>query len=220
MALRKRRTTLYDRTTESENLRQSIVSLLFGAADTLRNHVKIRKPITMIPPDLIHEVERLSQITITPSVVRDLSRELGQELSDVVLQSASLQKKAQEKFGPGTWWVTERSLQQATPWQVATLKATWFSDHSVIDLCCGVGGDSMAFAKRGTVIAIDRDPLLVEMTKNNLAQVSDASTARCDDVMDVSLSQFDWLHIDPDRRTNGHRSTNADQFSANLVGVD
>lgn len=127
---------------------------------------------------------------------------------------AQLQKRAIEKFGPGSWKVTRRSLQQATPWQVARLKASWFGNEMVYDLCCGIGGDALELARRGPLIAIDDDSELVACVRRNLTQVSgvDSATASCADVCSVALPAGASIHIDPDRRTDQHRTVKPDRY--------
>ena len=81
-------------------------------------------------------------------VIEGVRRQFGSELADLIVRAARLQPKARLKLGPGFWWVTDRSLQQATAWQVAQLKAHWFGDRLVHDLCCGIGGDAVSLAER------------------------------------------------------------------------
>jgi hypothetical protein len=158
--------------------------------------------------------------------IADLRVKLGEELASLVAESASLQTKAKRKFGPachddrGVWWVTRRSLQQATPWQVAQLKANWLGTETVHDLCCAVGGDSISFARRGHTVAVDRDPILVAMARANLGTAipDQAWEVRCDDILRCNLPDQATIHIDPDRRnappsSTTMRTTHADGFS-------
>jgi SAM-dependent methyltransferase len=117
---------------------------------------------------------------------------------------AELRQRAIAKFGPGEWSVTRRSLQQATPWQVARLKASWFGDAMVYDLCCGIGGDAIELVRRGPVTAIDSDPELVELAKVNLSQISNTHEVivRCADVTAMEIPIRTSIHIDPDRRSS------------------
>ncbi len=139
-----------------------------------------------------------------------LRTDFGDQLADQLLDISALQTKARQKFGEGIWWVTERSLQQATPWQVAALKATWMAEGIVYDLCCGVGGDAMQLALRGPVVAIDSDPVVAKMASANLAQAG--TTAQrvqviCEDVLCGVRPQGCSLHIDPDRRSPRGRAS-------------
>lgn len=146
--------------------------------------------------------------------ITQLRRDLGSELADLLITSASLQSKACEKFGDGVWWVTAKSLQQATPWQVARLKSTWFRDLAVYDFCCGVAGDAMAFARRGPVVAVDLDAVLVEMATENLARVATPAiaTAVCRNAIEIEIPPGVGMHIDPDRRAEGRRTSQPEQY--------
>ncbi len=140
--------------------------------------------------------------------IASLRRELGDDLADIVLTSASLQSKAVAKFGDGVWWASEKSLQQSTAWQVANVKASWFGDRRVEDLCCGIGGDTMALARRGIVTGFDLDPGAAELAAANLMEASGASesSVRVADVCTLSRAADVGVHIDPDRRQSGRRT--------------
>ncbi len=153
--------------------------------------------------------------TVDAKTMAQLRRELGGELATLVASTAALQQKARKKLGSGTWWVTEKSLQQATPWQVARLKATWQSDLTTYDLCCGIGGDAIQLVKRGQVVAIDADATLAEMAALNLAlsgATSKQAQAICGDATTIDLPSHAAVHIDPDRRAGGGRSSRPDHY--------
>lgn len=168
-------------------------------------------------------LEQLSGHDVTQApTVEQLRGQLGADLADLVLTSARLQDKARRKLGPGWWWVTERSLQQATAWQVAKLKSGWFGDRSVHDLCCGIGGDACQLAQRGDVVAVDSDPLMVALAAANLAQQDptshDASVIH-GDVCHTPVPPSSAIHLDPDRRSEGSRSTRSEYFQPSWSDV-
>lgn len=145
--------------------------------------------------------------------------------ADVVLQeSETLRHKAYEKFGEladgATWWVTRRSLQQSTAWQVARLKASWFADASVADLCCGIGGDAMWLAQRGPLVAVDCDRLVVRLATANcerFATLHDVAAKPECLATDAIAFTRDWrgaVHIDPDRRSEAIRHSRARRTTA------
>lgn len=138
----------------------------------------------------------------------------GEELAEILVSVAALQPKARRKLGVPAdhhvWWVTEKSLQQATAWQVARLKSCWFGNRDVFDLCCGAGGDAVHLARRGIVIAVDSDDLMTAMAAANLANAaSDVNQvrARCADATTIEIPPDSAVHIDPDRRGGGRRSS-------------
>ncbi|MAI70268.1 MAG: hypothetical protein CMM01_05085 [Rhodopirellula sp.] len=160
--------------------------------------------------------------------------QLGPELAGFVVTVANVQAKAKLKLQASDqpqriWWGTDKSVQQATPWQVARLKSEWFANRTVFDLCCGNGGDSLQLKNRGPVVAVDSDPLIAELAAANLSvqQVDpraglqqatpdkDSNSASeyihqviCSDVTDLDLPAHSWINIDPDRRPDKNK-TNA-----------
>ncbi|QDT07251.1 hypothetical protein K227x_56770 [Rubripirellula lacrimiformis] len=155
------------------------------------------------------------------STIARMRQQLGEDVAHAVISSAQLQTKARAKFGEGHWWVSEKSLQQATPWQVARLKAAWLGNRDVVDLCCGVGGDTMELARRGRVLGVDQDRITASMAHANLKQIqataepSEASTASdvcCDDACRIPIDPKSAVHIDPDRRGSGKRTTDPDEY--------
>jgi hypothetical protein len=87
---------------------------------------------------------------------------------------------------------------------VAAHRADRFPPGPVADLTCGIGGDSLALARRGPVVAADLDPARVWMTRRNataldtpyplLAVRADAAEPAVGGVS---------LFVDPARRTAG-----------------
>lgn len=140
--------------------------------------------------------------------IANLRRDLGDDLAGIVMTSATLQSKAIAKFGPGVWFATDKSLQQASAWQVARLKASWWGDRPVDDLCCGIGGDAIELSRRGVVTAYDIDPIVCQLAAANLIQsgASESSSVRIADVCSVRRARDVGVHIDPDRRQSGRRT--------------
>ena len=111
-------------------------------------------------------------------------------------------------------WFSSRGLEQATAEAVARHKARRFAVEggtgSVVDLCSGIGGDSIALAGSAHVVSVDFDPTMTARTRWNaeIYQVKDrieAITARAEG---FSIPLGSWLHVDPDRRTRSARKTN------------
>lgn len=142
---------------------------------------------------------------------------------------ASLQNKARAKLGDGVWWCTERSLSQATPYQVAELKSRWLVGQTCYDLCSGIGGDSIALAKtirdqNTVIIAVDRDPTIVAMARDNIRLNTPNShpsvTVACDDVAEIEIPQGSSVHIDPDRRDGVGRKVRPEDYSPDWGTVE
>ncbi len=170
----------------------------------------------------LHRIQSISEQTITPSLIVSLRREVGEQLAQLLLEIASLQAKAKNKFGHGIWMATERSLQQASDRVVADYKASLFGDHTVIDLCGGIGGDAMALARRGAVVTVDLDPQMTNMAAANLRAIAaQNAVAVCADARDYfrllrNHNHSAAIHIDPDRRPAEQRVSDPEMCSPSL----
>lgn len=80
-----------------------------------------------------------------------------------------------------------------TPEKVADMTARIFASllparHSVLEVCCGAGGNTIAFAKEfDTVVAIDIDANVVKCAENNLRVYGKSSQVKC--------IHGDWNHL-------------------------
>lgn len=145
----------------------------------------------------------------------------GRDLARLIRDAAALQDPARKKLSADpnetvTWWVTSKSLQQATPWQVARLKASWFGEAIVHDVCCGIGGDAIQLAARGQVIAVELDPLVAAFAEANLDRARHSNVAHQVlriNALDLKLPQGASLHIDPDRRPHQRRTCDPGSFA-------
>lgn len=131
--------------------------------------------------------------------IERLRRDWPSELVQVALQLAAARRKAATKFPDRADALVADpvGVEQATSQLVARHKAKRFAalklDRPIVDLCCGIGGDTMSLAPLG-VVGVDVEPLRTWMTGHN---------ARCDvttqDVTDMVLDGSVY-HIDPSRR--------------------
>lgn len=163
----------------------------------------------------------MSGKTPSASSMAKLRSRFGDDSAAVITEAASLQRKAIEKLGPGTWWATTRALQQTTPRQVSQLKASWCGDRLVYDLCCGIGGDTIAFAKRGPTIAVDKSPLMAAFNIANRREAGDEGKVdtRCADAESIDIDRRAVLHIDPDRRPSERRVTNPELYRPDFATI-
>ena len=95
----------------------------------------------------------------SPSVIQRLRRQIGTERTRLVVEQLELRQRGQRKFTRANqMFFTARLLEQATDEQIAAYKAGRFpSSGLVADLCCGLGGDLLAFGRHGQAIGIDRN---------------------------------------------------------------
>lgn len=147
---------------------------------------------------------------LPPSTVQTLKRKIGSQRSHLVLQQLELRRRARTKFSQShRMFFTERLLEQSSEEHIAEHKARRFpSGARIADLCSGIGGDLMGLARRGRVVAIDRDPVAIRLARANCKAVGvTAAGFVVADAAHVDLSRFDAWHIDPDRRVGSGRSS-------------
>jgi SAM-dependent methyltransferase len=92
----------------------------------------------------------------------------------------------------------------------------------VLDLCCGIGGDLLAFAAAGmAVTGVDRDELTCDVAVANAEVLGLADRVRvdCAAVEDVPLDDVPALFVDPARRGPGGRALRPDATSPPLAWV-
>lgn len=147
-----------------------------------------------------------------------LRKSLSPARAALVVQQAELRRRAVEKFGPDAtrMFFADIALQQATDLWTAQYKASRVAvDVPVVDFCCGIGGDLLAFAARGPASGWDRAAEIAHLAETNL------QTLNLDEQANVQVGLVEehppepeqtW-HLDPDRRVDGRRSTQLEWHS-------
>ena len=114
-----------------------------------------------------------------------------------------------------------RAFEQASSEQTAAAKR--LSGGRLLDLTCGLGIDTTAMAERfESVVAIERDEVLAEVVRENLRRQGidnvEVVTASAEEYVAACKEQFDWIYVDPDRRTDqGRRVVRLEDCSPNVV---
>src|SRR5262245_50824846 len=117
--------------------------------------------------DLMHELRdspRLLEIVAAAegselALQKRLRREYSDRLVSAAFSLCELRRRAAAKFTRGAeMWFDRRGLEQATSGAVARHKSKRFQGN-VLDLCCGIGGDSIALAEHCVVTAVDSNPI-------------------------------------------------------------
>ncbi|MFF8830566.1 SAM-dependent methyltransferase [Streptomyces sp. NPDC015131] len=159
------------------------------------------------------------------AVVSRLRRDHPAELVTAAAGQARLRQRAVAKFGERDahrMYFTPGGVEQSTRRAVAEHRAAAFARlgvRSVADLCGGVGGDAIAFARAGIrVLAVDRDPLTAEAARANAAALDLAGLieVRCADVTEVDTSGYDAVFVDPARRGGRGRIFDPEAYSPPL----
>ena len=160
--------------------------------------------------DLVAEVDRPGPAEIAR----------WRKIADVALVSAAVRvvetrRKAAAKFTRSDrMWLSVQGLEQATSEAVARHKARRFMalgpNATVVDLCSGIGGDSIAIGANNRVVAVDLDPAMASRmlwnakTYDVLERV-EAVSSRAEG---FAIPSGAFVHVDPDRRTITPRKTN------------
>jgi hypothetical protein len=170
-------------------------------------------------PEIFGELEVASGTELQRQ--RQLRERHPDDLVRAALSLDELRRRAAAKFTRADqMWFDRQGLEQATAEAVARHKAGRF-DGPVWDVCCGVGGDAVALAEHGSVVAVDRSPLACLWTEWNaeVYGVSDRVEVRCADWPDVyeeARGSGALLHVDPDRRTGPRRSLRVEDAEPGL----
>ncbi|PJF24747.1 MAG: SAM-dependent methyltransferase, partial [Phototrophicales bacterium] len=154
-----------------------------------------------------------------------LRKDFSARQVSAALEMARLRLKAVDKFGDAAarMFFSRSALEQASDplirrWRASRVDAM----HRVIDACCGIGADSLAFAAAGAdVLGLDIDPVRVEMAQHNAAQlglrarfdVSDVTT----DAQLIHVAAPDTIFFDPARRgADGARIFDVERYQPPL----
>jgi hypothetical protein len=159
--------------------------------------------------DLLHELrdapQLLDLVAHSGGDELALQTQLRRDYPDRLVRGAfalcELRRKAAAKFSRAAeMWFDRQGLEQATSETIARHKARRF-DGVIFDLCCGIGGDSLALSERGHVTAVDSNPVACLRTEWNaeVYGVLSRITISCSAAADVDPGQA-LVHIDPDRR--------------------
>jgi len=144
-----------------------------------------------------------------------LRKRLSAERVHLLLEQVELHRRARAKFAHAErMFFTPTRLEQATDQYVAGYKASRFPrEVPLADLCCGIGGDLLMLARRGPIVGVDCDPVMVLFAEANLRASGQGGAGpwrtevRVEDATAASVSAVAAWHIDPDRRAGGARTT-------------
>ena len=152
-----------------------------------------------------------------------LRRELSAQRTHLVLEQVALRARGAEKFSRASqMFFAPTLLEQASEERIAFYKAQRFTPGSlVLDLCCGLGGDSIGIGSRGPVQGIDRDPLATLLAQaNNAVYGNSEFTTRVANAAEVVDQYFGYWHLDPDRRPEGYRTTQVELFEPSVEVIE
>lgn len=142
--------------------------------------------------------------TRTLPMLTQLRKTYTAEQSAAAMTMAQLRRKATEKFGEAAARLlfTTAALEQASHPLVRRYRAGQVIGASVLDACCGIGADSMAFASTGTwALGLDINPVRITIARHNAAALNlQTATFEIWDVLEGVPAGYDVIFFDPARR--------------------
>lgn len=158
----------------------------------------------------------------TLRLVTLLRKDTPAEQVRAALEMARLRVKGQEKFGSdaGRMFFTRDALEQASDPLIRAYRAERIGKQGVIDACCGIGADALAFAQAGAdVVGLDMDTVRIEMARRNAAALGLKARFEVADVRD-GLPDADVAFFDPARRDElGNRIFNVEAYQPPLSTI-
>jgi SAM-dependent methyltransferase len=152
----------------------------------------------------------------TLRLLSDLRKSLTLEQASAILTTLKLRQKAVDKFPNFAHRLlfTEDSLQQASDFHIRRYRAQSLTPRSVLDVCCSIGSDALAFAQAGhTVLGLDIDLVRIEIARYNASVMGLNAQFEVADVTQPIPDDYDLIFYDPARRTaDGNRIFNIEQY--------
>jgi len=170
--------------------------------------------------DLLAEVASVRNAA--PADLARWRRRASVEHVAAALRLAQGRRRGAAKFArAASMWFDPTGLEQATAEPVARHKAHRFEGQAVVvDLCSGVGGDTIALAGGSDVLAVDLDAGMGRRALWNAGVygVWDRVAAVRARAESFPVPTDAWVHIDPDRRAGrGARARDLDGYRPDLA---
>lgn len=119
--------------------------------------------------------------------------------------------------------IPQRAFEQSSSEECASAKR--IGGESLLDLTCGLGMDAAALAGRfKRVVALERDQVLASVTRENMRRMGienvEVVNASAEEYLAHCEEHFDWIYVDPDRRTDkGERVFKLEDCSPNVLAL-
>ena len=149
---------------------------------------------------------------------RTLRRQASAGQVAAALTQVELRRRGAAKFGDlaARMFFTPDGLEQATRLPVARHRAARLaaaSTSTLVDLGCGIGGDLVATATVGIIVAgLDLDPLRVAVAEANLTALGLPGAVMVADATTVDTTPFDVAYADPARRSARGRTWSVEDW--------
>ena len=119
--------------------------------------------------------------------------------------------------------IPQRAFEQSSSEECASAKR--IGGESLLDLTCGLGMDAATLAGRfRRVVALERDQVLAAVTRENMRRMGienvEVVNASAEEYLAHCEEHFDWIYVDPDRRTDkGERVFKLEDCSPNVLAL-
>ncbi len=141
------------------------------------------------------------------------------EQASAAMTLLELRARARSRFSRADqMFFTPEGLEQSSGERIARWRAAQFpTGASVLDLCCGCGGDALAFGLRGPTAAFDVHLAAALCARWNAQVYGAGETVRvaCADATRLRL-KAEAAFLDPSRRKEGRRLRDAEQYAPPL----
>jgi len=129
-----------------------------------------------------------------------LSKKFNQQERRAIIHYLEILPKAQKKFSTSINFICDRlAYEQATAKDISEYKARlWPSGAKLMDLCCGMGGDSFWMPHGIAVKGLDISPERVFMFSKNMERLKQPHKASLQNALEAKGGDF--FSIDPARR--------------------
>ena len=145
----------------------------------------------------------------------------------ILADQAKLRKQASSRFPlAADMLFTKKGYSKQRMLPLPNTKPSSLPDslrkHSTLSTYVAVWGETFRakVAHQFNVIGVDLDPLLCQVAKHNASIQSNHSVS----TQNIAAENFDldtdWIHIDPDRRSDGVRHTNIQAFTPSVSTLD
>jgi SAM-dependent methyltransferase len=169
--------------------------------------------MALLTPDGRELLDRLAGEVVDPDRALELAQALRGRYPPGLVAAALTQQElrvaARAKFSRAEEMLfTRAGLEQASSETTSAHAAARYpADGPVADLCCGIGGNSIALGSAHPVLAVDLDPVSLAFARHNAGVygVADRVAAVRADVRDLPLSGVRAVFIDPARRAAARR---------------
>jgi SAM-dependent methyltransferase len=142
------------------------------------------------------------------TVLTQLRKSYPPENCRIAVHLLNLRERAAAKFARANDMVFDREgLEQSSGETIALYRAKRYQSFpQIADLCCGIGGDTIALAQTANVIAADMNPNRLAITRHN-ARVHNVSHKILPICADAAkwIPNCDAIFMDPGRRQDRRR---------------